>query len=1078
MASDSQPTAFAAEMSSMARTTAPSGDLTTSGYRNASDDSRGHLSSYKASVSDDPTSQEDRDKNTPLRLYFPRPLIEESEPFVPDAKSRNNDKKNIKDKLSRAKKQLEADNSGDNEGSYNYASPRNRNKAKVGAGKWWNLAESPVCVSDVFSLDSSDQKSETLSPECSTTISKGVTKDVDMSEAVDDTKSVSSRIKLFSRDVDVDPSNGNGKDPVKAFTDRSAIPMLTPPLSSVEKEFGPDPSETEASKISAAAAAGIDEGQMMHLRNSSGLSCPPFNQEGSLDTFEMTTLGEEQDTEGEQIDVGKNIKIVRRGSTESISAFSSFEVDELYEISSNDSFTSIDSTSSSGKQRLRKLLAKSLSHHKQLKSQLEEEQTRRKAVAEELDGTKKDRDMMIKKESEQCMLLTDENRRLQEENQLLLRQKEDEQKERPLEEDDGLEAMAVFLPEMSRLQKKLSLKIDDHDTSLDDKPVLSATSKWKNYSKTIKMKKEKDHIEAGSIFARMENLLQQPQQQLLKLQQRESVQQIKHAALLECNEEEIVMLQQNIERLMISRSKERKAADSRIRNLELSLDEEKSRYEDLQALHSKLAESSRKECVSLQQSLDKQEAEMKSLRKENQEWAKQKAMHEERLASLESLSNALAEKTHLFECNVKTLTIESSKLRDEKLSLQEQMKAKVGAMDRLQADLEKTRKVLSRNTKRVKELECMYEKTSRDLTESKARAEGLALDLEAAHSIASTTVKKVEKLQLQEARNVKAIDEYQDQVRKLEEEVLASQSLAIKISDAELRIEKLSHDNEALQSTKSEQNGLIVHLEAENSRLKSREEQAMTHEEALAESKKEKKLLLDLEVLLQESSIDDVSALKTLEQLKECAKRHQQHHLNQSDRIRSQQLSIDSLYNDVTTSKAEIQSLVDHIAETEEKKHDIVQHKELLNQLDLAVGFVTKNAHERSPGLDQQLEAVMQRSSLLHQPDDVSHPKQTRRHTIQDAQFQLLHAHVQKQNNNNGNKSLWGLFGAASLVGGEKKGDDGESASEKLKGVIEENEALKSKLVKLATEHRELAYKHKLVTSELESANEALNLKN
>ena len=1054
-------------MSSMASKTAPSGDRTTSGFRNVNDDSRGDLASCKSSVLDDPKSQEDRNTNTPLRLYFPRPPIEESEPFVPDAKNRANNKKSIKDKISRAKKQLEADNNGDIEGSYDYASPRNRNKAKVGAGKWWNLAESPVCVSDVFSLDSRGQKPATLSPECSTTALKGDTK-VDMSEGGDCTKSVSSRIKLFSRDVDVDPSNGNDEDHVKAFTDRSDVAMLTPPLSNVEKE----PSETKASKISNAAAGG-DNGQMMHLRNSSVPTCPPLSRDGSLDTFEMTTLGEDEDTEGEQIDAGQNIKIVRRGFTESISAVSSFDVDEGYEISSNDTFASIDSTSSSGEQRLRKMLAKLLSKNKQLKSHLEEEQTRRKAVAEELDDTMKERDMMVNKKSEQCLALSDENRRLQEENQQLLRQKEDVQKERPLEGDDGLEAISVFLPEMSRLNKKLSQKIDDHDTSFDDKPVLSATSTWKNYSEKIKMKKEKDHIEAGSIFARMENLLEQPQQQLLKLQQRESVQEIKHTAVLECNEEEIVMLQQNIERLMISRSRERKEADNRIRNMELSLDEKQSQYEALQALHSKMVKSSRKECVSLQKSLDKQEAEMKSLKIKNQEWAKQKAMHEERLASLETLSSALAEKTHVFECNVQSLTIELSKLRDDKFSLQEQIKAKEGAMDRLQADLQETREVLSRSTKRVKELERICERTSRDLTESKATAERLALDLEAAHSTASTTVKKVEDMQLQEEKNVKAIDEYQNQLRKLEEEVLASRSLAKKLSDTELRLEKLSHDNEALLSSKSEQNGLIVHLEAENSRLKSREEQAMTHEEALAESKKEKKLLLDLEVLLQESSIDDVSALKTLEQLKECAKRHQQHHLNQSDRIRSQQLSIDSLYNDVTISKAEIQSLLDQIAEVEEKKHDIAQHKELLNQLDLAVGFATKNAHKRSPDLDQQLEAVMQRSSLLHQPDEVSHPKQTRRHTIQDAQFQLLHAHVQKQNNNT-NKSLWGLFGATSLVG-EKKGDDGASAAEKLKDVSEENKALKSKLVKLATEHRELVYKHKLVTSELESTNEALN---
>lgn len=925
----------------------------------------------------------------------------------------------------------------------------------------------------------------------------------------------------------------------------------------------------------------------------------------SVDMYNVPVLKEDTDYSAH------DARIVGRGGTESMSVVLSFDCDDDSCVTSADdddvTSASVDSKSSNGRRRLRMRLAKSFSNYERLSSKLEEEKVERRAIEMELDRMRKQRDVLIhgvektqsfrdealciqteveckfdcqtidaSSETHRFQRLLDENRLLRQDNELLRQQQETNKSDSLCNgECNDFDEISLFLSEMSRLQNSLSEKIDDHD-SMFDQVILSVSSGWQQRGTRLTVSSE-GQKRADSLILYMDKLLQWPQEQLFKLRRRDSSQRAKYMELSEsCSEQNIKKLQQQIESLISTSSTEKRVAAARIEQMQRSLTEEKAKNQALQNRYLKQIKAVSKECLLMQISLDSQDAQLKNLCTEKQEWLKRQALYEERLLSLDSIANELreqykllslcaekrftskedevrslrallsersaehqraikkarsyfagkldilaniaesllCEKTQLlqemklhkseamcilakssevYEVRIANLKSLASNLTDNNLFLQDKLDERDESVTRLQIHLASTQEALEESIKRTKEFEILTDKLSKRLEESDDRVEKVAPDFSAAQARISTDAQERKLLMCDHAEKADHFETCKNWQPEVKDEVAESKSLVKKLDDDEEHAENLSTKNKESLSSRREQSGLIIHLETENSRLKSQLEslsepnaevtekknyecQSLTNFDASVEFMTEMKLLAELEPLFQQPTLEEERALKILKEVNLIASRNQQYQLTQAEQIRSQQLSLDSIYNDLTEAKTEVERLYDHIAEVEQKHHVIAEHKDLINILDLAVCFVRKgnNSHVQhtNPILNQDLEAVTQRASLLSNPSRYS-SRQARGDTTKDAQFQHLNDHIKKQQNTN---VLWGLFGP-SLTPGNSKSND-EVSPERIKQILEDNKDLKSRLVKLHSQHRESLYKHKMKVAELESANNALRLKN
>lgn len=170
---------------------------------------------------------------------------------------------------------------------------------------------------------------------------------------------------------------------------------------------------------------------------------------------------------------------------------------------------------------------------------------------------------------------------------------------------------------------------------------------------------------------------------------------------------------------------------------------------------------------------------------------------------------------------------------------------------------------------------------------------------------------------------------------------------------------------------------------------------------------------------------------------------------------RSQKISIDSLYVDLTQSRECISKLSAMLSELEgvDPKHD--RRTQLVNQLNLIDS--AKNTQSRRNIRKALVETTKGQVSTA----DVARTEQS----------DILKTLMEKKSSKQG-ASSWNFFGKS------KKRAEVPISDGTLELLKEENLSLKSSLVKLQSQHKEAMYKYKQRVEELELANEAIVIRN
>lgn len=192
--------------------------------------------------------------------------------------------------------------------------------------------------------------------------------------------------------------------------------------------------------------------------------------------------------------------------------------------------------------------------------------------------------------------------------------------------------------------------------------------------------------------------------------------------------------------------------------------------------------------------------------------------------------------------------------------------------------------------------------------------------------------------------------------------------------------------------------------------------------------------------------------------------------------IRRQQLSMDSLYEDLILAREQIAQLGVLLSELEggDPKND--RTSQLINKFHLIDSF--DNAQIKK----DRRRALMDATQSLIAQTRSKHPRRANLQGDSGTATISMIEGVARTDQSDSLKMLmekkqtvsrWRFFGSAN-----KAGDNSRSESAYVKALEEENQALKSSLVKIQSQHKEALYKHKNAVRELELANEAILLRN